>query len=455
MTVSSSRSEFLDAVLRVDTEKHRAFHMHRTAFGFRHVDVTETSNRLHHRQMIVVGRGIAGLATSLALRRAAKISPVTLIGERHNVDVENPWIGLWTPAIKCLAALKVFGSVRRKGRFMTDGEYRSAKTGRRLAQPSRPLRRSEREDANDIAWSDPALFFVKLSDLLDAFEGALDDDGGVRRVDERVVGVRRDSTSTTISLSNDSTIGTNAGIVVADGTFSETRAMLGTSTSIRYRGYDVYRGSVSRRREESPECYQAWGLDARFATVPIPGNAQQWFCTMTMDVATSQLNVASANEVEAVVQDFYGARDIREAIRRSGRIIRRSAYESDGSVRDEDLKNVFYAGDAARTLDPILAVGAGLAIEDAFEIAHHASGHIDNALAVSEARDRRIRRLRWLSDLSQAIGQMSSSTAMHVRDGLASVVPTALSGPCFDRFLGVAIDSPGEALVRVTPAERQ
>lgn len=405
--------------------------------------------------MIVIGRGVGGLTATLALRRAGK--KVILVGEPHRDTTDSFWIGLWTPAIKCLAALDVFCKVRAGGSFMTGGGYRSALGGEWLARPSVPLHTSHLDDASDLSWEDPALFFVRASSLNHAMERAIFEDmktdgsSIVEMIEQKVVDIRHSKGTYRVGLSDGRTIETDDGLVGADGTFSTTRACLDKSNQVRYRGYDVARG-CSRRRSPSddPECYQMWGLDARFATVPVPNALQQWFCTRAAH-SPSDPRITSAEEVEQVVCDFHGSKKIRETIADSEDVVWQSAYESIGSVCDSRNANVFYAGDAARTLDPILAVGAGLAIEDAFEIVQHATGQTELSRSISEQREKHVRRLRWLSNASQAVGQMSSSSAMLVRDRTARAVPSALSGRIFDALLKIAIESPGEKLLRGAP----
>ena len=118
---------------------------------------------------------------------------------------------------------------------------------------------------------------------------------------------------------------------------------------------------------------------------------------------------------------------------------------------------VAYLGDAAHTLDPILAQGAGVAVEDACHLYEalllaHAHAHAQNnnntpasttpiAMITSTLQDyeqrrgRRIQKLHIISNLTQFIGHIEGQEANNLRNMLINLVPTWVKGRLFDLII--------------------
>jgi 2-polyprenyl-6-methoxyphenol hydroxylase-like FAD-dependent oxidoreductase len=101
------------------------------------------------------------------------------------------------------------------------------------------------------------------------------------------------------------------------------------------------------------------------------------------------------------------------------------------------------AGDDVVQVDPILAQGTGVAIEDAYELATQvAAAPSDPAIAFRAYEERTANRakiLSLLSDLSQGLGQMTSQTAIDLRDRLFTLSPSLLKGPFFDAMIRLSL----------------
>ena len=120
-----------------------------------------------------------------------------------------------------------------------------------------------------------------------------------------------------------------------------------------------------------------------------------------------------------------------------------SALESFGNIYDKQKSRVYFVGDAARTLDPILAVGAGLAIEDGFDVAQTISNSQRSKASMN--REARIRKLRFLSNLSQFSGQLNSSLLISIRDTFSTMNPR-LTSRIFDSFMSSSVNLTDEEI---------
>ncbi|CAM9208315.1 unnamed protein product [Ectocarpus sp. 4 AP-2014] len=289
----------------------------------------------------------------------------------------------------------------------------------------------------------------------------------------------------------------------------------------RRRGYTVYRGvcssssSSSSSSRRSPEgasrmdeeggwglaSFQTWGPGLRFASVPLAGDARMWFATVEDGLVGADGGPADKDQHSPSCggggcegeQNHKNKRFLLETFggwhAPVGSLLRATA---EGSITREDARamsrrglrdiaaavgaarrrsrgggggggggGVVLVGDAAHTLDPVLAQGAGLALEDAFFLAQHLKDFNDRqnkksaAVTVGEAGDRleealsrydeeRLQRallLSVLSDVSQALGQLRRPEwLVRARDStLARHIPAALSSRVFDGLMGASL----------------
>eukprot|EP00752_Nemacystus_decipiens_P002018 g1936.t1 len=162
---------------------------------------------------------------------------------------------------------------------------------------------------------------------------------------------------------------------------------------------DVEAGGGEDRKEGGwgLESFQTWGPGLRFASVPLAGDERMWFATVADGVkdergvggrggcggGSTELDPASPSlgETKAFLLGHFGGwhEPISSLIR---------ATEEAGIVREDacamsrlGLRAAAAAGAALRQLDPVLAQGAGVALEDAFFLARHVENF--NAAAIS------------------------------------------------------------------------
>lgn len=440
-------------------------------------------------------------------------------------------------------------SLRRAGRWARGVGYRTPK-GRWLARST--LGRGDDDD--DV----PGLLFLREADLLRALRDAVaTEEGAVEtfhaskptcRASE-VVGVVADRVDVGAgrlvfgngSLSTD----TYHLIVDATGTNSTLRARYGKGrfhdrendpSTVEDRGYTVVRGTSPLADDEvgdddATSSFQTWGEGGskRFATVPTT-EGRAWFATVEDDLTT-----AAAADVKAVVADAFGDwhdpvpalvastpadRLVAEravahrfsvgpvlsldneapSSRKSGARAPPSPPSSSSAALGPVL---CFVGDAHMTVDPVLAQGFTVAMEDAAALARAvASCAVDDDAAPDDgfdgapsprdadaarlqryydrheeqerrrdksfdddrlravlkehhARHREPRLLRVLraTQLVQTLAQPSSESAwgrlsVRVLRPLLSVVPSAIKRPIFDRVLRYSLGSAAETTNR-------
>ncbi|CAM9843114.1 unnamed protein product [Ectocarpus sp. 6 AP-2014] len=283
----------------------------------------------------------------------------------------------------------------------------------------------------------------------------------------------------------------------------------------RRRGYTVYRGVCSSSSSSSsrplPEgapwideeggwglaSFQTWGPGLRFASVPLAGDERMWFATVEGGLVGADGGPTDKDQqppscgggggeseknrdnksflletfggwhapvgslLRATAERSITREDARAMSRRGLRDITAAAGAARRRSRGGGGGGVVLVGDAAHTLDPVLAQGAGVALEDAFFLAQHLKDFNDRqnkksaAVTAGEAGDRleealsrydeeRLQRallLSVLSDVSQALGQLRRPEwLVRARDStLARYIPAALSSRIFDGLMAASL----------------
>ena len=345
--------------------------------------------------------------------------------------------------------------VNKSGYKSTDGNW--------LAQPYKGLG----SDYN----SGPSLGFIKNNDLLTAMTNPLLSSTNISIVKEKYINIEKSNKDIVIKTDNGNNYHANL-FIVADGMNSIATNLLSVSKSfndhLKYRGYEVYRGHTSSilhfayKERISEDAFQTWGPGIRFATVPTnEGNA--WFlainkskpCTDSMKGSHRIVNDEGIKKLLEAVKHWH--RPVQDLIMNSDKYstIVCDAY---GSYHPSNrlsipLKNhsggIVFLGDASYTLDPILAQGAGLAVEHGYLLAkainannsnwNQALKHYDNM------RIKRQLRLHYLSDISQFIGTVSNTKLVLIRNQILTQLYTrctTLIGKIFDKIIEMSTYNP-------------
>ncbi|CAN0143679.1 unnamed protein product [Ectocarpus fasciculatus] len=307
-------------------------------------------------------------------------------------------------------------------------------------------------------------------------------------------------------------------VVAATGAVGGSEA---AAAAPRRRGYAVYRGVCSSSNSSSrcsPEgaprideeegwglaSFQTWGPGLRFASVPLAGDERMWFATVEDGLVGADEGPAGKDQhppscgsggegenthdnkrflletfggwhapVGSLLRATEAGSITREDARAMSRRGLRDIAAAAGAARRRPRggggggggrgKGVVLVGDAAHTLDPVLAQGAGVALEDAFFLAQHlkdlnesqnkgsaavtaVAGEAGESLeeALSRYDEERLQRallLSVLSDVSQALGQLRRPEwLVRARDStLARYIPAALSSRVFDGLMAASL----------------
>jgi 2-polyprenyl-6-methoxyphenol hydroxylase-like FAD-dependent oxidoreductase len=337
--------------------------------------------------ILVIGAGIAGLATAVALQRRGH--PVTVLEDRLDPS-SGAGISIWPNALAALDEIGLGDAVRDSGGRVSAGAMRWA-DGRWLRQPS-PERIVK-------ALGEP-LVVVRRSTLTGLLEAALAP-GSIEfglAATELVVtaqGVR-------ITLS-DGTIREAAAVVGADGVGSTVARHLNGPLRRRYAGYTAWRG-VATYSLDANLAGETVGNGTEFGHVPLGPDHTYWFgterCPEGGASPEGELNHLRSRygSWAQPIPDVLSATDPRD-------VLRNDLYDRE-EARQWSRGPVVLVGDAAHPMRPHLGQGGCQGLEDAATLAHCVGADLDLPAAFARYAAFRRPRATALARESRLLGRI-------------------------------------------------
>ena len=212
--------------------------------------------------IIVVGAGIAGLATAVALQRRGH--RVTVLEERTETP-PGAGISIWPNALAALDAIGLGDAVRASGGRVSAGAMRWS-DGRWLRHPA-PER--------IVRVLGEPLVVVRRSVLTDLIADAAEP--GTIEYGSRATGLVTTDTGARVSMS-DGTTREAAAVIGADGVGSMVAGHVNGPLRQRYTGYTAWRGVSAYALDESL-AGETVGSGTQFGHVPLGPDHTYWFGT--------------------------------------------------------------------------------------------------------------------------------------------------------------------------------
>jgi len=398
---------------------------------------------------IIVGGGIGGLATALALgQRGWQVEVLERAAEFGEVGAG---LSLWPNALRALDLLGVGGSVRGHAGLAGRAGIRTS-TGRWLA----------RTDAAELERRYGPTAMIHRADLLGVLRAAVP--GEALRGGITVRAVRPDGMVTHSGGESSADL-----IVGADGIRSVTRTSLFPGAAApRYAGYTAWR--MITPPVPVGDSGESWGSGERFGYAPLPDGRIYCFATANAaatgtaratatgtGTARATATAASAAARDAVVGEadreldglrrrFGGWHDPIPALLRAASpdaVLHDDLYELP-PLRTYTAGHVVLIGDAAHAMTPNLGQGACQALEDAVVLGQVMDGRAGADIRAGLGAYDRVRRPRtqMIALRSHRIGR-AAQWASPVAVGLRNTALRALPRSSFVRSLAPVLDWTG------------
>lgn len=338
-------------------------------------------------RILVVGAGITGLTTAVALQRHGH--EVIVIEERTDTS-SGAGISIWPNALAALDEIGLGDAVREAGGRVTAGALRW-RDGSWLRHPTR--------ERLVRALGEP-LVVIRRSALTKVLADALSDGTVHTGLSARELVTTADGVRITLS---DSTTREAAAVVGADGTRSVVARHLNGALADHYVGYTAWRG-VADFSIDPDVAGEVLGPGIEFGHVPLGPDRTYWFATQRM----AEGQATPQGELDYLKARFASWADPIPAVLAAtdpDDVLRNDLYDR-AEARQWSRGPIVVVGDAAHPMRPHLGQGGCQGIEDAAVLARFVDGADNLAAAFARFATFRRPRVQALVRESKMIGQL-------------------------------------------------
>lgn len=356
-------------------------------------------------KVLIVGGGIGGLTTALALKFRG--IDALLFEQAAAFREVGAGIQLSCNATRILTALGVGQALAGIAVYPEGRDYRAWDTGERLFWT--PLgKRAE------LTFGAP-YYHAHRAELLNVLLGALGQQG--LRLNSRVSTFSQDADSVAITLADGTTFEGDI-LVGADGIHSTVRSGLFGQKQARYTGNVAWRGLVPAEAIAHLQLEKVTGvwMGPNRSIVQYfvsAGRTFNWIGISRSPLPARESWLAEG-DIKDALADYTGwHRTIQTVIRSTSTVLRQALYDRE-PLPDWRVGRVVLLGDAAHPMLPFYAQGAAQSMEDAYVLAGCISIWPDKpALALSEYVRLRQPRTAWMQDLSRREEELYQMNDVH------------------------------------------
>ncbi len=359
---------------------------------------------------VILGGGIAGLSTAIALR---KIGIEALVVEAApEIKAVGAGLALAANAMMALRQIGMADQVIREGKELNAFSI--------YDQKGKLISRTDTDPANSSFGI--SNFTIHRADLHRVLLAQLDHENVL--TGKRSVDFSEDPDGYVVRFEDGDQIQANY-LIVAEGIHSPIRRKLLPTQKIRYSGYTCWRGIMDNSSLNIAETSETWGKKGRFGVTPLAKNQVYWYACINAGELNSDLkNYTKADLVEKF-KDFHFPIPEVLAGTMPGQIIWNDIIDLE-PLPNFAFGNLVLIGDADHATTPNMGQGACMAIEDAAILASCLEKNPEPAQAFLAFEKRRLSRTRKIVNDSWRLGkisQLENPLLMSLRDAFFRMIP--------------------------------
>jgi 2-polyprenyl-6-methoxyphenol hydroxylase-like FAD-dependent oxidoreductase len=195
-------------------------------------------------------------------------------------------------------------------------------------------------------------------------------------------------------------------LIVAEGINSPIRRSIVPQSRLRYSGYTCWRGIADNTLHHIHESSETWGPKGRFGMVPIGEGKVYWFACRNAPPADSRMKAAGTADLLQLFKDYHPP--IADIIRTTPDSQMIWSDISDLEPMDRyAYGNLVFIGDAAHATTPNMGQGACQAIEDAMVLANCLQKTPPVQEAFRAFEQKRVKRTHFIVNQSWQLGRVA------------------------------------------------
>lgn len=346
-------------------------------------------------RIAIVGGGIGGLCTAIALQKAG--IETTVFESSTEMTSVGAGLGIGNNAIKALAKLGLEQQVIDAGRILEAMIIYDEK-GKQISKMDTKLI-SDRFGTDNVTIHRAALHEILHRSLNENSVSC----------GKKCVDFFQDENVVRLTF-EDGSKATADYVIAADGIHSVFRKKLIPNSYPRYAGYTCWRGvtDVAQSKHHQIVASETWGQNGRFGIVPLAGERVYWFACVNAPYNDPETAKFRKSEIFTLFKEYHSP--IPELINftKEEAIIHNDIIDI-VPIKQFTFKRILLIGDDAHATTPNMGQGASQAIEDAVILASCVNqfSSIDDAFKHFEKL--RVKRTAKIIKMSRRIGQVAQS----------------------------------------------
>jgi 2-polyprenyl-6-methoxyphenol hydroxylase-like FAD-dependent oxidoreductase len=362
-------------------------------------------------KIMIIGAGIAGLTTALALK---KHGIETIIFEAApQIRPIGAGLGLGSNALDAFGCLNLLEKIVQAGRFLPSFTIYD-QYGKSITK------------TNMHASSSFQNFTIHRAALQELLIDCLDETQ--IQLAKQAIGVEQTKDDVTVQFT-DGTSFTADLLLVADGIHSVIRNKLIPSVQLRYAGYTCWRAVISNENLNIQETSETWGTNGRFGIVPLSNNQLYWFACINASQDDPKMKKIRIQDLREQFKNYHDPIPMILSCSTNKQLIWNDIYDLE-PLSQFSFDRILLLGDAAHATTPNMGQGACQAIEDAIVIAQCLAKEDGYRNAFEAYQRRRIPRTKWITETSWQIGklaQLEGKVITSIRNFLLRLIPASIN----------------------------
>jgi 2-polyprenyl-6-methoxyphenol hydroxylase-like FAD-dependent oxidoreductase len=376
-------------------------------------------------RILIIGGGIAGLTTALALQQ--KNIDFTVFEAVEEIKAVGAGITLAGNAMRVLRKIGIGDEVKKRGHLISSMFIEDEKGKRISVMDAEKLSREHGLD--NVAIHRAELHQALLQNIPTAkiITG------------KKAVDFEEHNNYITIHFQDGSKAEGKAAII-ADGINSAIRKKLLPHVSPRYSGYTCWRGVVENKWSLQYHAVETWGANGRFGYVPIGNNQVYWFACKNASYQDETMKKFQVSDLLENFKNYLSPIPQMIAHTREQDLIWSDIIDLK-PISKFAFNQIVLIGDAAHATTPNLGQGACMAMEDALRVAEELDRFKEDVRKAFTAYElSRMARTHYVVNTSYRLGKLAQAVnpvMIKVRNALFRSIPVWVNERQMARVLDI------------------
>lgn len=376
------------------------------------------------KSICIIGGGIAGLCTALALKN--KGIEVSVFEASSEIKALGAGLGMAANAIKAFDKLGIKAEVIEAGRVLDTFQIRDDKGKTISTINSKAI--SQKYGTDNFTIHRGRLHSLLLSKI--AQEQI--------HTSKRAISFEKTGQSIMIHFQDGSQHYTDY-VIVADGIHSPIRKQLIPNSQIRYAGYTCWRAVVDNGPLALTETSETWGPNGRIGIVPLADNKTYWFACLSAKANDPDMKALKVHDLWENFKDYHEPIPSILKQTKDEHLLLNDIIDLK-PIKQYAFDNIVLIGDAAHATTPNMGQGACQAVEDAVVLAEELAQNEDWTLAFKKYEKRRLKRTHFIVNNSWNLGkiaQTENKALIKIRNLLLRMTPASVNEMQFSKLYKV------------------